>query len=135
MVDMVTATHDRRSRGTPFVRTDLDLMPDDGRRYELIDGSLVVTPAPSPQHQMVAGQLHLLLAAACPDELLVLFAPVDVALDDHSVLQPDLLVTPRSSVTTRDILAAPLLAVEILSPSTRHIDLGLKKARLEREPA
>ena len=131
MVVMTTTTHDRQSRGTPFVRADLELMPDDGRRYELIDGSLVVTPAPAFRHQVVSGQLHLLLAAACPDEMVVLFAPLDVALDDRSVLQPDLLVAPRRAFTAQDLPTAPLLVVEILSPSTRHIDLGLKKARYE----
>lgn len=131
MVVMTTTARNRQARGEPFVRADLDLMPDDGRRYELIDGSLVVTPAPSLRHQVVAGQLHLRLAAACPQELLVLFAPFDVTLDDRSVLQPDLLVAPRSAFTAGDLPAAPLLVVEVLSPSTRHIDLGLKKSRYE----
>lgn len=59
----------------PFTRDDLHAMPDDGHRYELIDGSLIVTPAPSIGHQGVLGKLHLALAPLCPPELKILFAP------------------------------------------------------------
>ncbi len=80
-------------RGRAFTRADLDAMPDDGRRYELIDGSLVVTPAPLRRHQRAVGNLHLLLRHACPPELEVLLAPFDVVLAVNTVVQPDLLVT------------------------------------------
>lgn len=116
---------------TGFVRADLDAMPDDGRRYELIDGSIIVTPSPSMRHQYASGRLHLLLSAACPADLIVLFAPFDVALDDTSVLQPDLLVARSADFTEQDLPLAPLLAVEVLSPSTRRIDLTLKRSRYE----
>lgn len=118
-------------RGREFTRADLDAMPDDGRRYELIDGCLVVTPAPSPLHQVVLGNLHLALNAGCPGDLRVLFAPLDVALAVDTVMQPDLLVARRSDFTARDLPKAPLLAVEVLSPSTRRIDLTLKRDRLQ----
>lgn len=58
-------------------------------------------------------------------------APLDVVLDDTTVMQPDVLVTRRSDLGARDLPAAPLLAVEVLSPSTRHIDIMLKRARYE----
>ena len=118
-------------RGRAFTRTDLETMPDDGRRYELVDGSLVVTPAPSRLHQRMAFQLGVLLEAARPDDLEVLAAPFDVALSDDSVLQPDLLVARRDAFTERDLPGPPLLAVEVLSPSTRRLDLTLKRARYE----
>ncbi len=118
-------------RGREFTRADLDAMPDDGRRHELIDGSLIVTPAPSRRHQRAVGELHLLLRRTCPPELEVFLAPFDVVLAVDTVVQPDLLVTRRSDSTERDLPVAPLLAVEVLSPSTRHIDLGLKRARYE----
>jgi Uma2 family endonuclease len=115
----------------PFTRADLDLMPDDGHRYELIDGALIVTPAPSNAHQTVVVSLIRLLLDSCPPELKVLVAPFDVVLADDTVLQPDVLVARRSDFTRRDLPAAPLLAVEILSPSTRRIDLTLKRSRYE----
>jgi Uma2 family endonuclease len=62
---------------------------------------------------------------------MLLFAPFDVALAEDSVLQPDLLVARRSSFSAKDLQGAPLLAVEVLSPSTRRIDLHLKRARYE----
>lgn len=115
----------------PLTRDDLDAMPDDGHRYELVDGALVVTPAPSPRHQSVVVRLTVLLDSVCPDDLKVLVAPLDVALAGDTVLQPDVLVTRRADLTARDLPVAPLLAVEVLSPSTRLIDLNLKKARYE----
>jgi Uma2 family endonuclease len=116
-------------RGLAFTRADLDALPDDGRRHELIDGALVVTPAPSQRHQTVVVNLIVALKAACPDDLKVLVAPFDVALAPDTVVQPDVLVARRSDLTERDLPTAPVLAVEVLSPSTRNIDLHLKRAR------
>ena len=62
-------------RGQEFTRADLDAMPDDGRRHELIDGSLIVTPAPSRRHQRAVGELYLLLRRTCPPELEVFSRP------------------------------------------------------------
>src|SRR5699024_2011909 len=110
-------------------RVDMDAMPDDGHRYELIDGSLVVTPAPTPRHQRAVARLLVVLHSTCPDNLDVLTAPLDEALASDTVVQPDLLVAPRTAFTERDLPTAPLLAVEVLSPSTRNVDLALKHAR------
>ena len=118
-------------RGRALTRSDLEQMPDDGHRYELIDGTLIVTPAPAPRHQRAARRLCLLLDAGCPTDLEVMFAPLDVALDDQTVLQPDLLVAAKFDFTDRDLPTAPLLAIEILSPSTRRVDLTLKRSRFE----
>ena len=115
----------------PLTRDDLDAMPDDGHRYELIDGSLVVTPSPSFRHQSAVFELYSLLRAACPAELKVLGAPFDVVLAKDTVVEPDLLVAPRAAFTSRDLPEPPLLAVEVLSPSTRRFDLLLKRSRYE----
>ena len=58
-----------------FTRADLDAMPDDGHRYELIDGALVVTPSPTYQHQRVLRGLFVRLHERCPIEFEILFAP------------------------------------------------------------
>lgn len=117
--------------GRALTRADLDAMPDDGHRYELIDGVLHVTPAPSRAHQEVSGNIYLALRVACPEDMQVLYAPFDVAISDDTVMQPDLLVARRADFTQRDLPVAPLLAVEILSPSTRRFDLMLKRSRFE----
>jgi Uma2 family endonuclease len=118
-------------RGRALTHRDLEQMPDDGRRHAPVDGTLIVTPAPSWRHQRASARLHLLLAARCPPDLELLYAPFDIALDDVTVLQPDLLVARKSDFTERDLPVAPLLAVEILSPSTRRVDLTLKRSRFE----
>jgi Uma2 family endonuclease len=116
----------------PLTYDDLQAMPDDdGHRYELIDGVLIVTPAPMTRHQVAVGNLHLALRESCPAVLAVFLAPFDVVLSDTTVLQPDLVVARRSDVTERNLPAPPVLAVEILSPSTRRIDLGTKLLALE----
>ena len=125
---MGTVTTLPRSR--PLTRADLDTMPDDGHRYELIDGVLIVTPAPSATHQTVVLELAVLLRARSPSDQKVFIAPFDVALADDTIMQPDVLVARRSDLTERDLPAAPVLAVEVLSPSTRRIDLTLKLSRL-----
>jgi Uma2 family endonuclease len=115
----------------PFTRADLELMPDDGHRYELLDGVLLVSPSPRLQHQRAVRGLFRVLDVACPPELELLFAPFDVVLAEDTVLEPDLLVAPRAQFTERDLPGPPLLAVEVLSPSTRRIDLLLKRDRLQ----
>jgi Uma2 family endonuclease len=115
----------------PLTRADLDGMPDDGRRHELVDGALFVTPAPVPRHQIVSAAIYRALFAACPPDLLVLYASVDVVLAEDTVLQPDLLVAARDSLSERDLPGPPLLAVEVLSPSTRRYDVMLKFSRYE----
>jgi Uma2 family endonuclease len=115
----------------PLTRDDLDRMPDDGHRYELIDGVLLVSPSPRWQHQRALAGLYRLMYAACPRDLEVLFAPFDVVLSEDTVVEPDLLVAPRAAFSERDLPGPPLLAVEVLSPSTRRIDLMLKFARFE----
>lgn len=89
-----------------LTRADLAVVPDDGHRYELIDGSLIVSPAPQIRHQDAVMRLGVLLFEACPPELKVLSAPVDVVLADDSVIQPDLLVARRDQFTDNDLRTA-----------------------------
>lgn len=126
---MVTVTVLPQNR--PLTADDLETMPDDGHRYELIDGTLLVTPAPVTRHQEIVVNLITHLASACSPDLRVLTAPFDVRLADDTVLQPDVLVCRRSDLTESNLPTTPLLAIEVLSPSTRLVDLNLKRARYE----
>lgn len=119
--------------GRPLTCDDLDTMPDDGHRYELIDGTLIVSPAPRPLHQRVVLRLARVLDDARPDNTYEVFvAPLDVILSDDTLLQPDVLVARTADLTERNLPAPPVLAVEVLSDSTRGIDLLLKRERLQR---
>jgi Uma2 family endonuclease len=112
---------------TAFTREDLDALPPDGRRHELLDGAFLVTPSPGFAHQDVLMRLIALLRPNLPEGLVLLAGPFDVVLSDRTVVVPDLLVAPRSQFTARDLPGAPLLAVEIRSPSTALIDRTTKR--------
>ena len=75
--------------------------------------------------------LAVALRDDCPADLEVLVAALDVAFGDDTVLQPDVLVARRSDYAERGLFGTPVLAVEVLSPSTRLIDLTLKRSRYE----
>ena len=110
-----------------FTIDDLDSFPQDSNRYELIEGSLHVTPAPVPIHQRVAFNVAVLLRTAAPAPFEVMVAPLDVALGIDTMVQPDVLVRSAGPLPEKRLEGAPLLVVEILSPTTRLYDLGTKR--------
>jgi len=112
----------------PFTVSDLEEMPDDGRRYELIDGALLVSPAPGWAHQEATIALGVELRQACPANMRVLVAPFAVRPDKFNEVQPDVLVARYEDLTEQDLPRAPLLAVEVISPTSRLHDASLKKA-------
>lgn len=107
----------------------LDELPDDGRRYELLDGTLLVSPAPIPLHQQAVVELLLALSAACPSDHRVYVAPLDWQPDGSTSLQPDLLVVRKDRVGPRSITERPTLVVEIASPGSARIDRTSKHSR------
>jgi Uma2 family endonuclease len=117
--------------GHLFTVDDLDRMPDDGRRYELLDGVLIVSPRPRVPHQGVAFELAKLLDAACPPELRVIPEPA-VMLDRHTEFDPDIVVIHQDHIGETRLAEPPLLIVEVRSPSTALIDLNRKKAAYEK---
>jgi Uma2 family endonuclease len=120
------------AEGRPFTVHDLEAMPDDGRRYELIDGMLLVTPAPGWSHQEMSLTMYTVLRAACPPELHVLAAPFAVRTALTTEVQPDVLVARYADLTEAGLPVAPVLAVETLSRSTQLNDRNTKKAHYER---
>jgi Uma2 family endonuclease len=116
----------------PFTVADLQEMPDDGRRYELIDGELLVSPAPGWSHQEAVIALSVVLRAACPRQLRVIAAPFAVRMDAFNELQPDILVANFIDLTEQNLPGTPLLAVEVISPTSGLRDRSLKKAVYER---
>jgi len=107
-------------------------LPDDGKRYEILDGELYVTPAPSPLHQRVSKRLQRKLEDYFEARGLgeVFDAPIDMILGRHDVAQPDILVVINpGQISGRGIEGAPLLVVEVLSAFTRRHDRGVKMRR------
>jgi len=115
-----------------FDYSDIVARDGDGKRYELVDGELLVNPAPSLIHQRVSRRLQRQLEDYFHSRRLgeVFNSPLDVILTRHDVFEPDLLVVGDPSHTTaRGVEKPPLLVVEILSPSTRKVDRGVKFRR------
>ena len=117
--------------GKPFTVAELDRMPDDGHRYELLDGALLVSPRPNNSHQEVAAELLGPLRAACPAGLRALPEPA-VQLSRDTEFAPDLVVIRQDQLTERRVTRPPLLTVEIQSSSSALFDLSTKKAVYER---
>ncbi|MGH9070131.1 MAG: Uma2 family endonuclease [Acidimicrobiales bacterium] len=115
----------------PFVASDLDDIAWDGRRWEVIDGMLVVSPAPFAPHQYCIGRLFLLLEAACPPELMVMLSPFDWKPPEGDMLEPDLLVMRDEDYANGPLRNTPLLVVEVLSRSNPALDTAVKRARYE----
>ena len=116
-----------------FTVKDYMSMPEDGKRYQLLDGEMVLAPSPTTRHQIILGRLHILLTSIFADRGLglVVLAPLDVVLSDHDVAQPDLLFVSNERsgiVEDANVQGAPDLVVEILSPSTAAYDQGYKLA-------
>ncbi|MGH9092229.1 MAG: Uma2 family endonuclease [Acidimicrobiales bacterium] len=123
----------RSAGAVPLTWDDLQELPDDGYRRELVHGQLLVTPSPTMGHQNVVFQLGLLLGNACPVGLKILPAPCDWKLSPETVFEPDLLVIDRADYHPAAVLTGtPRLVVEVLSPSTRDTDLSLKRLEYER---
>ena len=113
-------------------------LPDDGKRYEVIDGELFVTPSPALLHQRAAFAVAKLVSAYVDRHTLgeVLLAPADVLSSKHVLVQPDVFVVPlidgRKPASWEET-ARLLLAIEILSPSTARADRHVKRRLYQRE--
>jgi Uma2 family endonuclease len=111
---------------------DLLLLPDDGKRHELIGGEHCVTPSPNFFHQSFVGELNRVVTNFLAENKLGIFlsAPFDVLLSPRDVVEPDLLFVSNSRIgriTDKNVNGAPDLVVEVISESTRRID---KKTKL-----
>ncbi|MFV9506775.1 MAG: Uma2 family endonuclease [Oscillochloridaceae bacterium umkhey_bin13] len=111
---------------------DYERLPDDGLRYELINGGLRMTPAPNLAHQTTSGVLfyHLHQLIQLPGLGRVFAAPVDVELGPATIVQPDLVVILHgglAQLSEQRIIGPPDLIIEITSPSTASYDRREKR--------
>jgi Uma2 family endonuclease len=112
---------------------DYVALPDDGKRYELHEGELSVTPSPGGPHQNVLGNLYLLLAPHVRDtgRGILMLSPFDCIMSDTTVVVPDLTWVDddrRARLSDRAVEGSPSLAVEIVSPYSKAIDRRRKMA-------
>ena len=123
---------------TRFTYDDFVLLPDDGKRHEIIDGEHYVTPSPNVRHQRLVRRLLFeieLYLKANPRTGEVFPSPLDVVLSHFDVVEPDLLFVAGDQtdiLTEKNIQGAPALVVEVLSKSTRKRDAQIKRRLFER---
>jgi len=114
-----------------YTLADLEGFPEDGRRYELADGWLLVSPMARRLHQIGCGAIGRALEAACPPHLFVFGLAINVDGPEATHFEPDVTVVRRelAKVENGDV---PLLAVEVRSPSTAGRDAVLKRREYAR---
>jgi len=115
----------------PLTYDEVQRFPDNGCRYELVEGVLLVTPAPNAEHQSVVMNLAVALKAASGEEHFVVPAPFDFYIDEVTYFEPDIVVALDDEVGDARLERTPLLLVEVRSRTTRLIDLGTKRLAYE----
>jgi Uma2 family endonuclease len=110
---------------------DVLALPNDGNRYELVRGELLVTPSPAQPHQRLAGRLYSRVSAylsANPGIAEALFAPADITVGHDELVQPDVFVVPLEELGGgwKDIRTL-LLVIEVISPSSARYDRVTKR--------
>src|SRR3989304_1045286 len=107
-------------------------IPDDKGRYELVNGELLMTPSPIPNHQRISGKLEFVVRKFVTENNLgeVFYAPCDVYLDDENVVQPDILFISKERldiIGDKNIQSAPDIVIEIISENSVYRDMVQKK--------
>jgi len=122
------------ARGVRFLASDIWDTPDNGKKYEVIDGDLYVSPAPDWEHQEQLSNLDYFVKNWVKAHRLgrIVQSPVGLVLDDENGIQPDLMFVFNERahiIRRRGVFGAPDLVVEVLSPSTESRDRGIKLRR------
>ncbi|MFC4065672.1 Uma2 family endonuclease [Actinoplanes subglobosus] len=118
------------SRTSGWTTDDLDQLPEDGVRRELLDGVLLVSPSPTDIHQIIAARLMVALEESCPDHLQVTQA-VEIRMSSTRAFIPDVLVATDEAARRGGRYYTPsevVLAVEVVSPSSVSMDRITKPA-------
>jgi Uma2 family endonuclease len=110
---------------------DVRAMPDDGNRYEVVWGELLVSPSPRPAHQRIVLRLATVLAryGDAHGDLEAICSPADISWSADTLVQPDVFVVPRAELARNrwDAVRTLLLVIEVLSPSTLRHDRFTKR--------
>jgi Uma2 family endonuclease len=112
-----------------YTTTDLHALPEDGRRYELIDGSLIVSPSATIDHNTIALWIAGLLWDANPGDDFVVGTDQSTTIDDHNEPRPDIVVAPAEHLQRTPLpIAGAQLVVEVVSPTSVLRDTEIKRA-------
>ena len=133
----LTGTKIKRTKIRKYSYSDYVKIPDDGKRLEILNGELIMSPSPIAVHQRVIKKLTIQLDNIVEDNNLgeVFIAPFDVILDKYNIVQPDIFfistenqnIVTEKNITDKNITGSPDLVIEVLSPSTAYNDLVTKK--------
>lgn len=125
------------TRKKVYTYEDYLALPDDRQQYQILEGELIMTPAPFVSHQRISRRLFLQLDQFVERNKLgeVFYSPFDIVLNNTNVLQPDILFLSnehKKLLTEKNLRGAPDLVIEIISPSTAYYDLFDKKEIYEK---
>jgi len=120
-----------------YTYQDYSEIPDDGNRYQIIEGELIMSPAPFTKHQRIVRKIIFALLKFIEEEQTgeLFFAPTDLVLNNSNVVQPDILFILNENlniITEKNIKGVPDLIIEIISPATGYYDLSGKKDLYEK---
>jgi Uma2 family endonuclease len=118
-----------RPNADGYTTADLHALPDDGRRWELIDGSLILSPSATISHNNIARWIAQILEESCPDAGLVVGTDQSATIDDHNEPRPDVVVAPaRFWELSPFPITGTRLVVEVVSPTSELRDTETKRA-------
>ena len=129
---MALATTQRINKQVKLSYRDYVLLPNDGKRHEIIDGEHFMTPSPVTKHQRISRKLEWIIESFLKKNPVgeIFYAPYDVILSETNIVVPDLVYISKENskiITEDNIQGSPDLIVEILSPTNRNYDKVLKK--------
>ena len=132
----INLIYDKLDTGKNFNTLDYFNLPE-GSPYQLIEGELIMSPSPSSYHQIILWNFGFMISDHIRKHNLgfVLYAPIDVYLNDNNAYQPDIIFISKENkaiIKEKGILGAPDLVIEILSPSTAYYDIKTKKEVYEK---
>lgn len=115
---------------TRYTHADLLVMPDDGKRREILDGELIVSPSPKSWHQLIVTNLLLAFGRYLDRHPIgrIIASPLDVIFGEFDVLEPDLIfvLNEHWDIIQDWVRGAPDLVIEVLSPGSISMDRGPK---------
>jgi Uma2 family endonuclease len=128
----MSSIHTAVNKALKFTYSDYRLLPDNGKRYEILEGELLMSPSPNTKHQIVLLNLAAILKSFVERNNLgqIFIAPYDVVLSKYDVVQPDIIFISNKNkqiIKSTHIEGVPDLVIEIISPGSAQRDRIIKR--------